>query len=274
MPQHVIITGASSGIGEALTKAYLASGAKVTLVARRKDRLDGLASLAPERAYVVQADLADPARVTTWLGEAEAKLGPIDVLINNAGVQIVARTESVEWLDAERMLQVDLLSALRLTHAVLPSMIARRSGTIVDVASMAAIAPTPGMYFYNAAKGGLAAASESLRGELRRQGVHVVTVYPGPVSTAMEVAGRAAYAKSLAASLVPGGHPDELARLVIRAVDKKRARVIYPRSYAVSRHLPNLTRWFLDTFTPEIEQNMVANQPQGLPPPEKTTPQG
>ena len=266
MPQHVIITGASSGIGEALARAYLATGAKLSLVARRKERLEGLAALAPERTHVVRADLSDPGEAVAWLPEAEEALGPIDVLVNNAGVQIVARTECVDWEDAERMLQLDLLSPLRLTRAVLPGMIARGSGTIVDVASMAAIAPTPSMYFYNAAKGGLAAAFESLRGELVRLGVHVVTVYPGPVTTAMEVAGRAAYAQNWAAKLVPSGNPDELARRIIRAVSKRHARVIYPSSYAISRHLPNLTRWFLDTFTPEVQQNMVANQPKGLPP--------
>lgn len=262
MPPHVVITGASSGIGEALASAYIAAGARLTLVARRRDRLEALASGAPERCHIVQADLSDPAQVTAWLPEAVAKLGPVDVLVNNAGVQIVASTPTVAWSDAEAMLLVDLFAPLRLTHAVLPDMIERRSGCIVDIASMAAIAPTPAMYFYNAAKGGLAAASESLRGELRRHGVHVVTVYPGPVSTDMEVAGRAAYQRSLAADLTPSGRPEVLARRILRAVQKKHARVIYPRSYAVARHFPNLTRWFLDVFTPEIRQNMVANQPQ------------
>lgn len=118
------------------------------------------------------------------------------------------------------------------------------------------------MYFYNAAKGGLAAASESLRGELRGRGIHVVTVYPGPVATDMEVAGRAAYAKSLAADLTPTGRPEVLAQRILRAVERRQARVIFPRSYAIARHFPNLTRWFLDRFTPSIAQNMVANRPQ------------
>lgn len=265
MSLHVVITGASSGIGQSLAEAYLARGAKLSLIARRRDRLEAIAQPAPERCHVVEADLSDPAQTTGWIPAAEAALGPIDVLVNNAGVQIVARTDTVEWSDAERLLRVDLFAPLEITRAILPAMLARRSGTIVDIASMAAIAPTPSMYFYNAAKAGLAAASESLRGEVRRHGVHVVTVYPGPVATDMEIAGRKAYAKSTVADMTPTGRPDVLARKIIAAVEKKRPRVIFPASYAVSRHFPNLTRWFLDQFTPEIQQNMVANQPKSLP---------
>jgi len=265
MPDHVVITGASSGIGQALAEAYLADGARVTLVARREDRLRAIAATAPDRSHVVRADLSDPAQVATWLPGAEAALGPVDVLVNNAGVQIVARTETVDWRDAEELLRVDLLSALQLTHAVLPGMLSRRSGTIVDVASVAAIAPTPSMYFYNAAKAGLAAASESLRGELRGSGVHVLTVYPGPIATDMEAAGRSAYVQSTAADWTPVGRPEVLARLIINAVATRKPRVIFPASYAISRHFPNLTRWALDTFTPKIKQNMVANRAKSSP---------
>jgi short-subunit dehydrogenase len=251
---HVVITGASSGIGEHIARAWLARDAKLTLVARRRDLMDAIAGAAKDRARIVAADLADPGHTFAWVEEAETAHGPIDVLVNNAGIQIVKEVVATPWSDAARLLRLDLEVPLRLTSIVLPKMIARKTGTIVDVASMAALGPTPGMFFYNAAKGGLAAASEGLRAEVKKHGVHVVTVYPGPVTSAMEAAGRAAYEDRVSARLAPTGSPAVLARMIIAAVDKKRPRVIYPRVYAVSRHFPNLTRWALDALTPPLKQ--------------------
>lgn len=247
---HVVITGASSGIGEALAHEYLRRGAKVTLVARRLDRLEKIAEGRAEACHLVRADLAEPEPTFDWLAGAERAHGPIDVLVNNAGVQIVAPFVATPIADAERLFRVDALTPFRLTQRVLPAMLARGSGCIVDVASLAAIAPTPGMVFYNAAKAALAALSESLRGELRGTGVHVVTVYPGPVSTDMERAARDAYGDTAAARAVPTGRTDVLARRIADAVTHRRARVIYPRVYALTRHFPNVTRFLLDRLTP------------------------
>jgi short-subunit dehydrogenase len=206
------------------------------------------------------------ARATDWLAPAKAAFGPIDILVNNAGVQIVDEFAATDVNRAEQMLLVDLHTPLRLTRTVLPEMLARRAGTIVDIASLAAIAPTPGMVYYNAAKAGLAAASESLRGELRGSGVHVVTVYPGPVETPMGRAGYAALASTPSVRATPKGTPDRLAQLVVRAVDKRKARVIYPWIYTITRHLPALTRWSLDRFSPKVVAGQTQQQ---LPPPTK-----
>lgn len=251
---HVVITGASSGIGEAIAKAYLRGEARVSLVARRRSLLEKIASEhAKERVHVVDRDLSDPEAACAAIDDAVAALGPVDVLVNNAGIQIVKGFVDTPWEELERMLRLDLHTPLRLAHRVLPSMIARKTGTIVDIASMAAIAPTPGMCTYNAAKAGLAAASESLRSEARKHGVHVVTVYPGPVTSALEAAGRAAYEDGAATRYVPTGSPDVLARLVVDAVAKRKPRVIYPAVYRVARHFPNTTRWALDTMTPPLK---------------------
>jgi short-subunit dehydrogenase len=251
---HVVITGASSGIGEALAREYLRRGASLTLVARRKTKLEEIASGHADRCHVVEADLADTTHAGDWVDAAVARLGPIDALVNNAGAQIVGRTVDANIEDAERMLRINVLSPFRLTKRVLPQMIARRRGTIVDIASFAAIGPTPYMFFYSASKAALAAASESLRGELRGTGVHVLTVYPGPVRTPMEQAARAAYEETTALRLLtPAGDAAVLARKIADGVASRRARIVYPASYALARHLPNVTRFVLDRFTPPLK---------------------
>lgn len=247
---HVAITGASSGIGAALVREFSNHGAAVTLVARRRELMDEIVRPLSGRTLVLPADLSCVDRACDWIGPAQEAMGPIDVLINNAGVQIVAPAHSVQAAQGEALLAVDLLTPLRITAAVLPQMRARGAGTIVDVASVAALAPTPGMWHYNAAKAGLAAASEGLRAEVRRSGVHVVTVYPGPVDTAMARAGYAAYPPSISVRLTPQGTPERLAHLVRRAVERRKARVIYPWPYILVRHFPALSRWFLDRLAP------------------------
>jgi len=252
---HVAITGASVGIGEALAHAFAREGASLSLVARRKERLDAIAgALAGTKVFVHEADLSVSERAADWIAPAEEALGPIDVLINNAGVQHIEPAELADVEGGERLLRLNVFTPLRLVRAVLPGMIARGRGTIVDIASMAAITPMPGMYYYNASKGALANASEGLRGELRGTGVHVVTVYPGPVDTDMGRNGYEKYEPSLATRLSPVGRADELARLVVRAVLRRRARVVYPRSYGVALLFPRLSRWFTARFSPPVKR--------------------
>jgi short-subunit dehydrogenase len=252
---HVLVTGASSGIGAAIAEAYLRQHAYVTVVARRRERLEMLAKVYGGRhCHIVVADLAEHANVAAVLAQAEAEHGPVDILVNNAGVQILGRMDQTPWARAEQLLHLNLFAPLRLTMAALPAMIERRRGTIVDIASMAALAPTPGMLFYNASKAALAAASESLRAEVAPHGVHVVTVYPGPVHSDMESAARAAFTPSPVASRVPTGTPEALAELIVRAVERKQPRIIYPKVYGLSRMFPAVTRWVVDTFTPPLRQ--------------------
>jgi len=251
---HVAITGASVGIGEALARAFAAKGAVLSLVARRKERLDAIARELSGRAFLHQADLSVPERATDWIAPAEKELGPIDVLVNNAGVQHIEPTELAAVDAGEKLLRLNVLTPLRLTRAVLPGMLARRSGAIVDIASLAAITPMPGMYYYNASKGALANASEGLRGELRGTGVHVVTVYPGPVDTDMGRTGYEKYEPTFTSKLSPVGTADELARLVVRAVEKKKPRVVYPRSYGVTLWFPRIARYVTARFAPPIKR--------------------
>ncbi|MFO0622754.1 MAG: SDR family NAD(P)-dependent oxidoreductase [Polyangia bacterium] len=248
--KHVVVTGASSGIGAALVAEFVRVGARVTLVARRQAEMQAIANEAGGQTQIFVSDLSQLDTSLDWIAPAEAQFGPIDVLIHNAGVQLVEPAEEHDPQALQAMLRLNLLVPLHITRAILPSMLARKEGTIVDIASVAGLAPTPGMWGYNASKAGFGAASESLRGELRGTGVHVITVYPGPVDTPMARAGYAAYPENPALQILPEGIPSELARRIREAVDLRRDRVIYPRMYAILRYFPTVARWFLDRMTP------------------------
>jgi short-subunit dehydrogenase len=249
---HIVVTGASSGIGAALVQAFSTAGAAVTLIARRLEAMRALAGELGSPTHVARCDLSVPETCAAWIPEAIAALGPIDVLINNAGVQVIDPTHLVDVEAGERSLALNLVAPLRLTRAVLPSMLERGRGTIVNITSMAALAPTPGMTYYNASKAGLAAASEALRGELLRTPVNVVTVYPGIIQTDMATPGLARYGTSRALAAQPRGDALVLAQLVVGAVHRGRARVIYPRFNALARSFPGITRWVMDHFSPPL----------------------
>ena len=252
---HVAITGASSGIGEALAREFLANGASVTLVARRKNLLEKIAQEAGGKTHVVAADLSDVEHAADWLAPAQEALGPIDVLINNAGIMMVGATASMDLAKCEELMRLDLLSPMRIMHTILPQMMARKSGVIVNISSAAALAPTPGIIWYSAAKAGIAAASESLRGELAalRCGVRVVTVYPGPVDTALAHGALSNVEQNAVVRALPMGRTDELARKIRHAVEDGTERIIYPAAYVATRHFPAITRWVLDRFTPPFK---------------------
>lgn len=255
---HVLITGASSGIGAALAKAWAARpGARLSLVARRRDRLEALASELAVPTCVIVRDLSDPDAVAGVLAEAEAAHGPIDVLVNNAGVQVIGRSDKVDIDWAERSLRVNLTTPLRFIHEVLPSMRRRNTGLIVNIASMSALAPTPGMTWYNAAKGGLAGASEALGGELRGTGIAVLTVYPGIIQTDMADAALGDFEPTALLRLQPIATARTLAANVLRAADRRRTTLVYPRIYAPTRWLRPLVFWVMTRFTPAMKEQVA-----------------
>lgn len=249
---HVAVTGASSGIGEALAREFARTGADVTLVARRRDRLEQIASELAGRTFIAARDLSDVAHAADWIAEAEAALGPIDILISNAGSMTLGPVASFDPAEAERMIALNLATPLRLIRAVLPGMVARRSGTIVNVTSMAALVTLPGWAYQAASKAGSATFSEALGVELAGSGVHVLTFYPGPTDTPMTQGSLDAYGRTGLAGRLPLGDTATLARRVRRAVEKRRARLIYPRFYAVVRWFPRLAAWLAARFAPRL----------------------
>lgn len=236
-PSHVLITGTSGAIGAALARRFRDAwpAARLTLVDRAPGPSEALASgLGDARA--VAADLGDVAALPGLIGDAVAASGPIDGLVNCAGFMEVRRFETLDWDRAHALLNVDLVSPLRLMHLVVGDMLQRGRGFVVNVSSMAGRTPLKGCAFYGAAKAGLAMASEITARELAGRGVHVVTVYPGPVASGLEQSARAQYQTGWIARLLPTGQPDVIAARIHDAIARRRRRVIYPSLYGVGYH--------------------------------------
>lgn len=250
---HVAVTGASSGIGEALVREFARAGADVTLVARRKDVLEHIAAELPGRSFVAAHDLADPAHAADWIPAAEAALGPIDILISNAGFLTIGPTASFDPDEGDRMTNLNFVTPARLMRAVLPGMLARKTGVIVNVTSVAALVSMSGWAYQAASKAASATFSEALHDELRGTGVHVMTVYPGPTDTPMTHAGLDAYGRKGLAALIPLGRPAALAQRLRRAITRRRARLFYPRFYTLLRRFPRLSQWFAARFSPKLD---------------------
>ena len=249
---HCLITGASSGIGEGLARYASTLGWKLTLAARRVEKLEALAAELSCETFVRPTDVSDLDDLPRLISESVEALGHIDILVNNAGVQYVEPTLGVSVERLERLIDVDLMAPLALVRHAAPAMVERGSGTIVNITSMAGITHTPGLCHYNAAKAGLSAASESLRVELAPSGVHVLTVYPGPVTTPMEQAARESYGDSPAVKYVPTGTTEGLAKLMVKAIDRRKPRVVYPRVYGIARYFRVTAQWLTDLATPKL----------------------
>ncbi len=247
----VAITGAAGAIGASLARALRAAWptARLALVDRDREGLDAIAATI-SGTNVHSADLGDLRALPDLVADIERD-GPIDALVNCAGIMRVQQLASWEWSDAEALLAVDLVAPLRLQSLVVRGMVERRRGLLVNIASMAGRVPLRGCAYYGAAKAGLAMASEIARAELAESGVSVVTVYPGPVRSQLERDAREAFGGGGAIGrLAPTGDPDELARRIVIAIERGEPRVIYPRVYEVGWHAPNLSRWITLTYGP------------------------
>ena len=176
------MTGASAGIGRAFAEQLGGAGLDLVLVARRRDRLDQLASEIAKstgvRVDVIAVDLVEPDAPARILRELGAR--PVDVLINNAGYGIPERFSDVPWERHAQFVQVMVTAMTHLTHLVLPGMLERRYGRIAQVASIAGLAPgAPTNTLYAASKAFLVRFTESLAAELHGTGVHVTALCPG-----------------------------------------------------------------------------------------------
>jgi NADP-dependent 3-hydroxy acid dehydrogenase YdfG len=176
-----VITGASSGIGEATARALAASGYRLALLARRADRIEALADELGNGAIAIQADVTDRDSIAKAAVRVKAELGGTDVLVNNAGVMLLAPFNDAGHEDHRRMIEANLLGAITVTEAFLGQLV-DGGGDLVNLSSVAGRTARPGNAVYAATKWGLNGWSESLRQELQ-PGVRVMVIEPGAVAT-------------------------------------------------------------------------------------------
>ena len=176
----IVVTGASSGIGEAIARQFSAQGHPLLLLARRVERLEALGL--PD-ALCRRVDVTDRSAIVAAIREAEAQYGPTDCLVNNAGVMLlglVAEQNPEEW---DTMIDVNVKGVLNGIHAVVKSMQERRSGTIINISSVAGIKGFPNHAAYCGTKFAVHGLSETLREEIADDNIRVVVIAPGAVET-------------------------------------------------------------------------------------------
>ena len=223
-----LVTGASSGIGRAFARELAARGLGVTLVARREERLERLAEELRARhdvsVEVIPADLADPGQREELVDELEHRGLTVNVLVNNAGFGIYAPFAQVGL--AREVEQAELLigAVMDLTGRLLPGMLARGSGAIVNVSSTAAFQALPGNGTYAAGKAWVLLHSEALHEEVADRGVTVTAVCPGPVRSGFQEASRPLFADALPKFV--WRDPERVARDGLRAVERSKRSVI------------------------------------------------
>ena len=184
----VIVTGGGGGIGGATCRRFAQEGARVAILDLNLDAAETVAAAirgAGGQAHALHCDITDRASVDAALAATEAHFGPVDVLVNNAGWDVFkpfTKTEPAQW---DKLIAINLIGALNMHHAVLPGMVARRQGRIVNISSDAARVGSSGEAVYAACKGGLVAFSKTIAREHARHGITVNVVCPGPTDTAL-----------------------------------------------------------------------------------------
>lgn len=238
--QVALVTGASSGIGWWIAKELAATGAKVGIVARRQDKLDVLAGeirQAGGTAAIATADVADRGQTRAAVDSIVSQLGPIDLLVANAGLGLPTSLEPINIADIESMIRINLFGVVYAVEAVLPEMLRRGRGHLAAVSSLAAYKGLPGESAYCASKAAVNSYMEGLRIELRHRGIAVTTICPGFVKTAMTEMNRFHMPWLLDA--------DVAGRKIVRALERKKKVYNFPWQMMV---VMRATRWLPDWF--------------------------
>ena len=215
MKKLIVITGASSGIGEAIAKRMSTQGHPLLLIARRVEKLE---KMALPNALCAQVDVTDKHALEDAIAKAEALYGPVDAIINNAGVMLLGQIDNQDPVEWQRMFDVNVLGLLNGMQAVLPSMKARNTGTIFNISSIAGKKTFADHAAYCGTKFAVHAISENVREEVASANVRVTTIAPGPVetellshTTSQEIkAGYEQWKESIDGALAP----DDVARAV------------------------------------------------------------
>jgi 3-oxoacyl-[acyl-carrier protein] reductase len=212
-----LVTGASGGLGQAIARALNARGAIVALSGTRKDALVSLAAEFGDKAHVLPCDLADAQAVEQLIPAAEAAMGSLDVLVNNAGLTrdgLAMRMKDEDW---DLILAVNLTAAFRLTRAALKGMLRRRFGRIIGITSVVGVAGNPGQGNYAASKAAMIGMSKSIAAEVATRNVTVNCIAPGLIETPMTAVLNDSQRQALLRNIPMArlGAPDDVAAAVI-----------------------------------------------------------
>jgi NAD(P)-dependent dehydrogenase (short-subunit alcohol dehydrogenase family) len=254
--KHVLVTGASRGIGLALARAFAEAGAVITASARQSARLDEVTQTAGW--HRLEADLSDPEQLIGLVQRAADGAGPVDVLINNAGLNTVQQLVDADAVGLRTQLSTNLLAPLELARQALPRMIDRRGGAIVNVSSVAGDVAMRNQVPYCASKSGLTHATRALQRELRGTRVSAHAVILGLVSTDMidDLSGDPVGAQIAERfDRLPALDPAVVADRVVRVVRRGRGTVVMPGLFALPHYLRLLPTYLTDGLLAGIRDN-------------------
>ncbi|HEY8739913.1 MAG TPA: SDR family NAD(P)-dependent oxidoreductase [Candidatus Dormibacteraeota bacterium] len=230
---RVLLTGASRGIGAATAVELARRGASLAIAARTRKSLDKVARECRELGadvHVIVADMAKEAQVKAMVAEADKVLGGIDVLVNNAGLGLTDPVSEIEPEDLRYVFEVNVMAPHIATLAVLPGMLSRRRGRIVNVGSVASHISTPLLGGYSSTKFALKALTDSLRMELRGTGVGATLICPGPIATDFVVNSKGEVHGRLPTKPV-GAPAEDVARAIGKAITRGSAELFIPPYY-------------------------------------------
>jgi uncharacterized protein len=251
-----LVTGASAGIGAEFAAQLAARGHDLVLVARSRERMERLAAELRDahgaHVDVVAQDLRAPdavARITETLADRH-----VDLLVNNAGFGTAGRFEEIDARTEHDQMMVNVVALVDLTRALVPAMLARGRGAVINVASTAGLQPAPYFSAYGAAKSFVLNFSLALRAEYRRRGIRVLALCPGPTETSFfdTVGPRAA----IGGPMMPAA---DVVRAALRALDRDRAYVVPGLGNALTAHLtPRRPRRLVAAIAERITRNVLA----------------
>ena len=248
-----VITGASSGIGWAMAKELAAQGCRLGLLARRQDKLEALAQeirAAGGTAAIAPADVANRQETVAAIHGLRRELGPVDLLIANAGIGLPTPLEPLNIDQVELMFKVNTLGVIYAIEAVLPEMLERSQGHLAAVSSLASYKGLPGESGYCASKAAVNVYMEGLRIQLRKRGIAVTTICPGFIKTPMTDVNEFRMPFLMDA--------DRAARLIVRALGKKRKVFNFPLRTTL---LMKLTRWLPDWVVARSMKGYTGDRP-------------
>jgi NADP-dependent 3-hydroxy acid dehydrogenase YdfG len=223
-----LVTGASSGIGEATAYALAAEGACVAASARRSERLEGVGKRIQERGgqvLTIVADVADEKQANDMVRQAAERWGRLDIVVNNAGVMLLGKIGGANTEDWRRMVGVNELGLMYTTHAALPYLQKQKSGHIVNISSVAGRTARAGSGAYNMTKWGVVAFSEALRQEVLEDNIRVTVIEPGAVATELQSHITDPEARRQSEEWVQSIHPlqaEDIANAIVYAVTQPR----------------------------------------------------